>query len=152
MAMGRQGDRQGELMVMWSEMPRSPGHVFYDRLQEVLLGAGFDGFVEEACRAYYAKTMGAPSVPPRAHFGVECCAGFQGLARTVEPRVQVYSLCAPLGWSRAHHQGRAPTRHVADLIPALACQHEQANDATMVIIAAGAPNRSKLLIGDDVIA
>jgi hypothetical protein len=31
MAMGRQGDRQGELMVMWSEMPRSPGHVFYDR-------------------------------------------------------------------------------------------------------------------------
>src|SRR5687768_3454136 len=34
MAMGRQGDRQGDLMVMWSEMPRSPGHVFYDRLQE----------------------------------------------------------------------------------------------------------------------
>jgi hypothetical protein len=47
MAMGRQGDRQGDLMVTWSEMPRSPGHVFYDRLQEVLLGAGFDGFVEE---------------------------------------------------------------------------------------------------------
>ena len=40
MAMGRQGDRQGDLMVMWSEMPRSPGHVFYDRLQEVLVGAG----------------------------------------------------------------------------------------------------------------
>ena len=51
MAMGRQGDRQGDLMVMWSEMPRSPGHVFYDRLQEVLVGAGFDGFVEDACRA-----------------------------------------------------------------------------------------------------
>src|SRR3954462_15052341 len=34
--MGRQGDRQGDLMVTWSEMPRSPGHVFYDRLQEVL--------------------------------------------------------------------------------------------------------------------
>src|SRR3954469_24083107 len=25
--MGRQGDRQGDLMVTWSEMPRSPGHV-----------------------------------------------------------------------------------------------------------------------------
>src|SRR4051794_33051559 len=49
--MGRQGDRQGDLMVMWSEMPRSPGHVFYDRLQEVLVGAGFDGFVEDACQA-----------------------------------------------------------------------------------------------------
>ena len=57
MAMGRQRDRQGDLMVMWSEMPRSPGHVFYDRLQEVLVAAGFDGFVEEACRAYYARTM-----------------------------------------------------------------------------------------------
>ena len=43
--MGRQGDRQGDLMVMWSEMPRSPGHVFYDRLQQVLGGAGFDGVV-----------------------------------------------------------------------------------------------------------
>src|SRR4051812_38000532 len=72
MAMGRQGDRQGELMVMWSEMPRSPGHVFYDRLQEVLLGAGFDGFVEEACRAYYAKTMGAPSVPPGRPANPDC--------------------------------------------------------------------------------
>ena len=33
MAMGQQKDRQGDLMVGWSEMPRSPGHVFYDRLQ-----------------------------------------------------------------------------------------------------------------------
>ena len=37
MATGRQGDRQGDLMVAWSEMPRSPGHVFYDRLQQVLV-------------------------------------------------------------------------------------------------------------------
>jgi transposase len=85
MAMGRQGDRQGDLMVTWSEMPRSPGHVFYDRLQEVLLGAGFDGFVEDACQAYYARTMGAPSVPPGHQFsfwvfGMRRC----GLARVGE--------------------------------------------------------------------
>ncbi len=40
MAMGRQGD----LPVSWSELPRSPGHVFYDRLSEPmplsLLGSG----------------------------------------------------------------------------------------------------------------
>ena len=77
--MGRQGDCQGELMVMWSEMPRSPGHVFYDRLQEVLLGAGFDGFVEEACRAYYAKTMGAPSVPPGRYFRMHMVGYFEGI-------------------------------------------------------------------------
>src|SRR5215211_722217 len=79
MAMGRQGDRQGELMVMWSEMPRSPGHVFYDRLQEVLVGAGFDGFVEEACQAYYAKTMGAPSVPPGRYFRMHMVGYFEGI-------------------------------------------------------------------------
>ena len=46
MALGRQGERQTELMVGWAELPRSPGHVFYDRLQTVLLEAGFDGFAE----------------------------------------------------------------------------------------------------------
>ena len=79
MALGRQGDRQGDLMVMWSEMPRSPGHVFYDRLQEVLLGAGFDGFVEDTCRAFYAKTMGAPSVPPGRYFRMHRVGYFEGI-------------------------------------------------------------------------
>ena len=87
MAMGRQGDRQGDLMVMGSEMPRSPGHVFYDRLQEVLLGAGFDGFVEDTCRAFYAKTMGAPSVPPGRLGLPPWCGGvrsdYQAAARIV---------------------------------------------------------------------
>ena len=27
---------QGDLVVTWAEMPRSPGHVFYDRLQKLL--------------------------------------------------------------------------------------------------------------------
>jgi transposase len=48
MAMGRESDRQSDLMVSWAEMPRSPGHVFYDRFQEVLIANGFDGFVETA--------------------------------------------------------------------------------------------------------
>ena len=50
MTMGQQKDRQGDLMVGWAEMPRSPGHVFYDRLQSVLIEGGFDGFAEAACR------------------------------------------------------------------------------------------------------
>lgn len=32
--------------MAWSEMPRSPGHVFYNRLQAEFIPAGFDGFVE----------------------------------------------------------------------------------------------------------
>lgn len=55
MAMGRQGDRQGDLMMTWSEMPRSPGHIFYDRLQQVLVGAGFDAFAEAICKPYYGS-------------------------------------------------------------------------------------------------
>lgn len=54
MALGRQRDRQGELMVTWAEMPRPPGHVFYDRLQGVLVAADFDAFAEALCAPYYA--------------------------------------------------------------------------------------------------
>ena len=64
MAMGREGEVQGDLMMTWAEMPRSPGHAFYDRLQKLLAEAGFDVFVEETCKPYYAPKMGAPSVPP----------------------------------------------------------------------------------------
>ena len=42
MAMGRSGAVQDDLMATWAEMPRSPGHAFYDRLQELLREAGFD--------------------------------------------------------------------------------------------------------------
>ena len=60
MAMVRQKDGQGDLMVRWSAMPRSPGHVFYDRLQWVLIEGGFEAFAEASCRPYYAVRMGAP--------------------------------------------------------------------------------------------
>src|SRR6478752_2402506 len=68
MAMGRSDAVQGDLMATWAEMPRSPGHAFYDRLQDLLGEAGFDGFVERVCRPYYAPRMGAPSLPPGRYF------------------------------------------------------------------------------------
>jgi|TARA_B100000315_G_C14518101_1_gene560164 transposase len=80
MAMGRQKDRQGDLMVSWSELPRSPGHVFYDRLQSVLLEAGFDDFTEAICQPYYAAKMGAPSVPPGRYFRMHLVGYFEGIA------------------------------------------------------------------------
>ena len=80
MAMGREGDRQGDLIVTWDEMARSPGHVFYDRLQEVLIAGGFDRFVEAACQPYYAPKIGAPSVPPGRYFRMHMVGYFEGLA------------------------------------------------------------------------
>jgi transposase len=79
MAMGHQKDRQGDLMVGWSEMPRSPGHVFYDRLQSVLIDGGFDGFAEATCKPYYAARLGAPSVPPGRYFRMHLVGYFEGI-------------------------------------------------------------------------
>ena len=79
MAMGRQKDGQGDLIVSWSEMPLSPGHVFYDRLQSVLIEGGFDAFAEASCRPYYAARMGAPSVPPGRYFRMHLVGYFEGI-------------------------------------------------------------------------
>ena len=46
MAMRCETEVQGDLVMTWAEMPRSPGHAFYDRLQKLLNEAGFDAFVE----------------------------------------------------------------------------------------------------------
>jgi transposase len=79
MALGRQGERQTELMVGWAELPRSPGHVFYDRLQAVLVGAGFDGFAEAQCAPYYARKRGRPSLPPGRYFRLHLIGYFEGI-------------------------------------------------------------------------
>jgi transposase len=79
MAMSEQGERQGDLMVSWSEMPRAPGHVFYDRLQAILIASDFDGFAEDCCRPFYAAKLGAPSVPPGRYFRMHLVGYFEGI-------------------------------------------------------------------------
>ena len=79
MALGRQGERQADLMVGWAELPRSPGHAFYDRLQAVLIEAGFDGFAEQQCAPYYASKRGRPSLPPGRYFRMHLVGYFEGI-------------------------------------------------------------------------
>jgi transposase len=79
MTLGRQGERQTELMVGWAELPRSPGHAFYDRLQAVLVEAGFDGFAETRCEPYYATGRGRPSLPPGRYFRMHLVGYFEGI-------------------------------------------------------------------------
>src|SRR5262245_41942848 len=79
MALGRQGERQAELMVGWAELPRSPGHAFYDRLQAVLIEAGFDGFAEQQCAPVYAGRQGRPSLPPGRYFRMHLVGYFEGI-------------------------------------------------------------------------
>jgi transposase len=79
MALGRQGARQSDLMVSWAELPRSPGHAFYDRLQAVLIEAGFDHFAETQCAPYYASRGGRPSLPPGRYFRMHLAGSFEGI-------------------------------------------------------------------------
>ena len=96
MALGRQRDRQGELMVTWAEMPRPPGHVFYDRLQGVLVAADSDAFAEALCAPYYAPLRvgdGAPSIPPGRYFRMHLVGYFRGHRLRARDRV---ALCRQL--------------------------------------------------------
>src|SRR3712207_4857605 len=79
MAMGRQRGRQGELILTYDELPTSPGHAFYDRLQAVLREADFDACVEDLCRPYYAAVLGAPSLPPGRYFRMHLVIYFEGI-------------------------------------------------------------------------
>src|SRR3954453_134595 len=67
------------MMVTWAEMPRSPGHAFYDRLQAELIKAGFDGFVEGLCAPLYAARRGRPSLPPGRYFRMLLVGYFEGI-------------------------------------------------------------------------
>src|SRR5690242_2886870 len=79
MALGRQGERQADLMIGWAELPRSPGHAFYDRLRTILVGAGFDGFAEKECEPHYAGERGRPSIPPGRYFRMHPVGYFEGI-------------------------------------------------------------------------
>ena len=79
MALGRQGERQADLMAGWAELPRSPGHAFYDRLQAVLVEAGFDRLAEGECAPYYASRRGRPSIPPGRYFRMLLVGYFEGI-------------------------------------------------------------------------
>jgi hypothetical protein len=42
MALGRQRERQADMLVSWADLPPAPGYAFYDKLQVVLIAADFD--------------------------------------------------------------------------------------------------------------
>jgi transposase len=79
MALGRQRERQADMLVSWAEMPRSPGHIFYDKLQAVLIAADFDRFVERQCASTYAPRRGRPSLPPGRYFRMLLVGYFEGI-------------------------------------------------------------------------
>src|SRR5690349_14956818 len=79
MALGRQRERQSDILVSWAELPRSPVHAFYDKLQSVLIASDFDRFVEMQCASEYAPRHGRPSLPPGRYFRMLLVGYFEGI-------------------------------------------------------------------------
>ena len=71
MAMGkRRQETQESLFIATDRLPKGAGHPFYERLNQLLAEAGFDSWIEDRCRQYYAaeRSAGRPSIPPGLYF------------------------------------------------------------------------------------
>jgi IS5 family transposase len=82
MAMGRRKrEWQDALFVMASGLPKSLGHPFYRKLNELLAEADFDRWIERRCQRYYAteEKRGQPSIPPGVYFRMLLIGYFEGI-------------------------------------------------------------------------
>ena len=79
MAMGTRDPEQPPLWIAASDLPVSPGHPFYTRLNALLDTESFDAFVEAACRSFYAPVLGRPSLAPGRYFRLLLVGYFEGI-------------------------------------------------------------------------
>jgi transposase len=80
MAMGkRESERQDDLFITHDRLPKSPGHVFYVKLNQLLAEAEFDRWVEALCAPCYASGQGRPSIPPGVYFRMLLVGYFEGI-------------------------------------------------------------------------
>jgi transposase len=80
MVMGRRpAQQQTDLFIATSDLPQSPGHVFYDKLNQLLAEAGFDRHVEALCQPHYAEDIGRESIPPGIYFRMLLVGYFEGI-------------------------------------------------------------------------
>jgi transposase len=68
-AMGTRQSEQASMWVATAELPKSPGHPFYTRLNALLDADDFGRFVEGQCAKFYAPVMGRPSRSARLQWG-----------------------------------------------------------------------------------
>jgi transposase len=81
MSMGkREDEQQSDLWLVTSDLARSPGHPFYERLNAVLREAEFDARTEALCEPYYVKGKGRPGIPPGVYFRMLLVGYFEGIS------------------------------------------------------------------------
>jgi transposase len=79
MAMGKRTSEQTPMWVSTTELPVSPGHPFYTKLNAILEASDFDRFAEGECQQFYAPVMGRPGLPPGRYFRLLLVGYFEGL-------------------------------------------------------------------------
>ena len=139
MALGRQRARQTEMLATWAELARSPGHVFCDKLQAVLLGPDFDGFVEGLSRRSVDRHLARihPKLPPQMPepLRVHCPAVLQQGAQLLE---------AGFG-----EEGPRPHPPRPDLDqPAIEQALDRRRDLRLVLVRASAPGAQEDAVRD----
>ena len=145
MAMGkRTRDEQSAFWVATEDLPQSGGHPFYEQVNKILEGEGFDAFAEGRCAKFYAKMMGRPSLPPAIYFRMLLIGYFEGIdsERGIAWRVSdSLALRRFLGYaltdSTADHSTISRTRRLIDLET-----HQEVFNWVLAVLA-----RSKLLDG-----
>ena len=79
MALGKRvTEHQPDLFITASLLPRTPGHVFYEKLNDLLSRHGFDHFAETCCIPFY-KDGGRPGIPPGIYFRMLFIGYFEGI-------------------------------------------------------------------------
>ena len=79
MALGKHREEQQEMWVATTSLPKSVGHVFYRKLNRLLVEADFDRTVEKMCEPYYHTHLGRPSIPPGAYFRMLLVGYYEGI-------------------------------------------------------------------------
>ena len=77
--LGRRLPPPTDLVIALKDLPPPPANPFYERLNTLLDEAGFEPFVEDLCRPYYADGFGRPGVPPGVYFRMLFFGYFEGL-------------------------------------------------------------------------
>lgn len=79
MSLGKREREKQETMWVEAACLSAPGgHPFYERLNRILDGRGFDCFAEETCRGFYSKT-GRPGLAPGIYFRLLLVGYFEGI-------------------------------------------------------------------------
>ena len=79
MTLGKRKDEQQEMWLATTSLPKSQGHVFYRKLNQLLAEADFDRTVENICRPYYHSHIGRPGIPPGVYFRMLLIGYFEGI-------------------------------------------------------------------------